>query len=90
MPSFIDLHVAQVRTRANKRALFYSTLQHLIASITKAGHIYGNALMDNYYVAERKEWKTGNIKIILAPGPKTSIDKPFKEPSAYIHFVTYR
>ncbi|AGF88120.1 hypothetical protein SP058_00025 [Salmonella phage FSL SP-058] len=47
--TYEELWGAQVRTRAEVFAEFYSTLQHLIKSRTKLGYIDGDAQLHNKY-----------------------------------------
>lgn len=56
--TYEELWVAQVRTKAEAFTHVYSTLQHLIKSRTKAGHIHGYYKEDcdygNAYLQDKK------------------------------------
>lgn len=89
--TYEELWSAQVRTKARAFAHVYSTLQHLIKTRTKAGHIYGyyeeDCKSNNDYQWDKKiKHESDSIKVSIA------IYKNPVRNSRYllIHFCTKR
>lgn len=88
--TYEELWAAQVRTRARGFAHVYSTLQHLIKSRTKAGHIHGYYKEDcipggDYLWNKRIRHESDTIKVTIVIQAY-----PPNNRSLSIHFCTKR
>lgn len=85
--TYEELWGAQVRTKAEVFAYAYSTLQNLLKSRTKAGHIHGyfHEEKPNMYAFKRIEHESDTIKVKMwvVKYPPSNID--FR-----VHFITKR
>lgn len=89
--TYEELWIAHVRTKARAFAHIYSTLQHLIKSRTKAGHIHGYYTEDctnerDYNWDKVIKHDSANIKVGIAINTYNAT----RSRQLLIHFVTKR